>query len=128
MDEYGESAGDNPFAGNGAPQGSGFSSANFPAQSGQSAVWYDEDFVQWQVSLTDTGFTATAFLAGTGQIVLRGQTQGYIVNYGIFDATGQQIGYGQGSFDDPSHLSVTSYWANGAFLGSGRFHVNHPPN
>jgi hypothetical protein len=68
-------------------------------------------------------------LKGVGfKVTLRGQSQGYSVNYGIFDASGQQIGYGQGSIDDASHISVTSYWSNGAFLGTGQFHVNHPPN
>ncbi len=60
--------------------------------------------------------------------MLRGQTQGFAMSYGIFDSIGQQIGYGQGSIDDASHISVTSYWANGAIMGATRFHVNHPPN
>jgi hypothetical protein len=67
-------------------------------------------------------------LPDSGQVVFRGQTKGYAVSYGIFDTVGQQIGYGQGSIDDASHISVTSYWSNGAILGSGRFHINHPPN
>ena len=43
-------------------------------------------------------------------------------------AGASNAGFGQGSVVDASHLSVTSYWANGAILGSTRFHVNHPPN
>ena len=29
---------------------------------------------------------------------------------------------------DPTHINYTSYWSNGAFLGSGQFHINHTPN
>ena len=29
---------------------------------------------------------------------------------------------------DASHISISSFSSNGAFLGSGRFHINHPPN
>jgi len=73
-------------------------------------------------------FSATAFIPGSGQIVIRGQSQGYATSYGIFDAAGQQFGYGQGTIDDASHISWISYYSNGTFLGSGQFHVNHPPN
>jgi hypothetical protein len=99
-----------------------------PQQSGQSAIWYDDEFNQWQVSISGANFSASAFLPNSGQVVLRGQTQGFAVSYGIFDTIGQQIGYGQGNIDDASHISVTSYWSNGAILGTGRFHINHPPN
>ncbi len=30
--------------------------------------------------------------------------------------------------DDASHMSWISYYSNGTFLGSGQFHINHPPN
>ena len=99
-----------------------------PQQAGQSAVWYDDEFNQWQVSINGVNFSATAFIPGSGQVLLRGQSQGYALSYSIIDAAGQQIGYGQGTIDDDSHISVISYWSNGAFLGSTQFHVNHPPN
>jgi len=97
-------------------------------QAGETAIWYDDQFVQWQVSINGTNFTASAFLPGTGQLMLRGLSQDYAISYEIYDASGQQIGYGQGAFDDASHISVSSFWSNGVFLGSGRFHINHPPN
>jgi uncharacterized caspase-like protein len=128
MDEYGN-GGSGSFASQpGQPPAYDFPAGSMPQQGGQTTVWYDEEFNQWQVSINGASFTASAFLPGTGPVALRGESQGYAVSYGIFDANGQQIGYGQGSIDDASHISVTSYWSNGAFLGSGRFHVNHPPN
>lgn len=112
-----------PSAGNPAGQ-----AGQSPQQSGASAIWYDDQYNQWQVTLNGASFSATAFLPGSGQVTLRGQTQGYAVSYGIFDGVGQQIGYGQGTMTDATHLAVMSYWSNGAFLGSGQFHINHPPN
>ena len=116
--------------------GNGFGAQQYPpaanmppqGQGGQTALWYDNEYNTWQVSINGSEFTANAFVPGTGQVSLRGQSQGYAVNYGIFDANGQQIGYGQGSIDDASHISVSSYWSNGTFIGSTQFHVNHPPN
>jgi len=99
-----------------------------PQQAGQSSIWYDNEFNQWQVSINGDNFSATAFIPGFGQIVIRGQSQGYATSYGIFDAAGQQFGYGQGTIDDASHMSWISYYSNGTFLGSGQFHINHPPN
>ena len=99
-----------------------------PQQAGRSAVWYDDEFNQWQVSISGANFSASTFLPNSGQVVLRGQTQGFAVSYGIFDTIGQQIGYGQGSIDDARHISVTSYLSNGAILGTARFHINHPPD
>ncbi len=115
-------SGDMPSIG-GFPAG-----GDLPQQADQTAIWYDDQFNQWQVSQTGTNFSASAFLPGSGQVMLRGQTQGFAISNGIFDAVGQQIGYGQGTIDDASHITVTSYWSNGALLGAGRFHVNHPPN
>jgi len=128
MDEYDENDGGDWTAQDGSQQMNDFPATMTPSQAGQSAVWYDDQFVQWQVSINGDYFTASAFLAGTGMVELRGQSQGYALSYGIFDSTGQQIGYGQGNFDDVSHISVISYWSNGALMGSGRFHVNHAPN
>ena len=102
--------------------------AGYPQQAGQSAIWYDDQYNQWQVSMSGSSFSASAFLPGSGQVVLRGQSKGFAISYDIFDSLGQQIGYGQGTIDDASHISVTSYWSNGTILGVGRFHVNHPPN
>ncbi len=96
--------------------------------AGQTAIWYDDQYNQWQVSIDGGNFAASAFLPGSGQVMLRGQSQGFAVTYGIFDSIGQQIGYGEGTIVDASHIAVTSYWANGAILGAGRFHINHPPN
>lgn len=92
-----------------------------------TAVWHDNEFNQWQVIVVGDNFTASSFLPGSGPISLQGQSQGYGVSYGIFDANGLQIGYGQGTISDASHINVTSYWSNGAILGSTTFHVNHPP-
>ena len=64
-----------------------------PQQAGQSSIWYDNEFNQWQVSINGDNFSATAFIPGFGQIVIRGQSQGYATSYGIFDAAGQQFGY-----------------------------------
>ena len=88
----------------------------------------NNQYLQWQVTINGDNFVASTFMPGTGQVELRGRSQGFALSYGIFDAMGQQIGYGQGSIDDATHISVSSYWANGVFIGSGRFHVNHPPN
>lgn len=130
MDEYQQDMDDGGWMTDANQQAAGgFPSVAMPPQQmGQSAVWYDDQFNQWQVTTDGTNFSATTFLPGSGTVVLRGQTQGFAVSYGIFDATGLQIGYGQGSIDDATHLSVISYWSNGTFLGSGRFHINHPPN
>lgn len=100
---------------------------NIP-QSGQGAIWYDNDHIQWQVTMNGTVFNASTFYPGLGQIALQGNIQGYTVNYGVYDVNGLQIGYGQGTVDDQTHMSVTSYWMNGVIIGSGTFHVNHPPN
>lgn len=101
-------------------------SAMPPQQAGQSLTWYDDESNQWQVSKSGSNLSASTFLPDSGQVVYRGQTRGYAVSYGIFDTSGQKIGYGQGSFDDASHISVTNYWSNGAVRGSRRFHINHP--
>ena len=113
------------FPSTGMPGGQ---TGQFPQQAGASAIWYDDQYNQWQVTLNGASFSATTFMPGSGQVTLRGQTQGYAVSYAIFDAVGQQIGYGQGTMTDATHLAVMSYWSNGAFLGSGQFHINHPPN
>ena len=54
--------------------------------------------------------------------------QGYGLSFGIFDINGQQIGYGEATMTDQTHLAYSSFYVNGAFMGSGQFHVNHPPN
>ena len=110
------------------PSGNTFPQTGAMPPGAQGAVWYDDEFMQWQVSMNGNSFNASTFYPGTGQITLSGQSQGNAVSYVIYDASGLQIGYGQGNIDDASHISVTSYWANGAFLGSTRFHVNHQPN
>jgi hypothetical protein len=118
-----------PDQDDGMPDFGSFPPSAMPAlQADQSAIWYDDQLNQWQVSMAGASFSASAFIPGSGQLVLRGQTEGFAVSYGIFDSIGQQIGYGQGTIDDASHITVTSYLSNGALLGAGRFHVNHPPN
>ncbi len=113
-------AGTSPQAGN-YPQ-------NMPnPQTSTTATWYDDEYTQWQVIITGDNFTASALVPGSGAYQLQGQSQGYGLSYGIFDASGQQIGYGQGTIVDASHIAVTSYWSNGTLLGSTRFHVNHMP-
>ncbi len=129
MDEYEDSA-DVPWMSDETmPAYGNLPPATMPSgESGQSAIWYDDQFIQWQVIQAGGDFSASAILPGSGQVVLRGQRQGFTLTYDIFDSIGQQIGYGEGTIDDASHISVTSYWADGAILGAGRFHVNHPPN
>ncbi len=113
-------AGTSPQAGN-YPQ-------NMPNQQmSTTATWYDDEYTQWQVVITGDNFTASALVPGSGAYQLQGRSQGYGLSYGIFDASGQQIGYGQGTIVDASHIAVTSYWSNGTLLGSTRFHVNHMP-
>ncbi len=110
-----------------APQGGNYP-PNMPNQQmSTTATWYDDEYTRWQVIITGDKFTASALAPGSGGSQLQGQSQGYALSYGIFDATGQQIGYGQGTIVDASHIAVTSYWSNGTFLGSTRFHVNHMP-
>lgn len=128
MDEVNNGANDGFAAGQDPAAMNQYPAISAPPQGGQAAIWYDDQFNQWQVSINGANFTASSFLPGTGQVTLRGQSQGYAISYQIFDGMGQQIGYGQGNIDDALHISVSSYWSNGAFLGSGRFHVNHPPN
>ena len=99
-----------------------------PQQGGQTAVWYDNEFIEWAAQVNGIYFTASTFYPGMGQISLQGQFDGYLVSYGIYDAMGNQVGYGQGSIDDDTHISVTSFWMTGQLIGSGQFHVNHTPN
>lgn len=100
---------------------------NMP-QGGQTAMWYDNEYNQWQVTISGASFVASSFLPGTGQISLSGQIQGTVVNFYILDGNGMQIGYGQGTMTDATHVAYSSYWSNGVFMGSGQFHINHPPN
>jgi hypothetical protein len=110
-----------------SPQGGNYPQNMPNQQMSTTATWYDDEYTQWQVIITGDNFTASALAPGSGAYQLRGQSQGYGLSYGIFDATGQQIGYGQGTIVDASHIAVTSYWSNGTLLGSTRFHVNHTP-
>ena len=91
-------------------------------------IWYDDQYNQWQVQVNGQQFAAAAFLAGVGQIGLTGQIQATGISFAIFDGYGNRIGYGQGAMRDPTHVTYTSYYSNGVFLGSGTFHINHPPN
>ncbi|MBT8076921.1 MAG: caspase domain-containing protein [Gammaproteobacteria bacterium] len=97
-------------------------------QQGQQAFWVDDEWIQWDVVTNGNSFSASTFYPDMGQITLQGQAQGAMVNYYIYDSAGQQIGYGQGSFMDATHLSVVSYWMNGVEIGRGQFHINHQPN
>ena len=110
-----------------SPQGGNYPQDMPNQQMSTTATWYDDEYTQWQVIITGDNFTASALVPGSGAYQLQGRSQGYGLNYGIFDAAGQQIGYGQGTIVDASHIAVTSYWANGTLLGSTRFHVNHAP-
>ena len=110
-----------------SPQGGNYPQNMPNQQMSTTATWYDDEYTQWQVIITGENFTASALPPGSGGYQLQGQSQGYGLSYGIFDATGQQIGYGQGTIVDASHIAVTSYWSNGTLLGSTRFHVNHMP-
>ena len=94
---------------------------------GNVIIWYDDEYNQWQVTMNGASFTASAFVDGTGMVTLQGQAMGNEVRYGIFNAAGQQIGYGGGTVTDPTHIAVNSFWANGTPIGSTRFHINHPP-
>jgi hypothetical protein len=110
-----------------SPQGGNYPQNMPNQQMSTTATWYDDEYTQWQVIITGDNFTASALVPGSGAYQLQGQSQGYGLSYGIFDAAGQQIGYGQGTIVDASHIAVTSYWSNGTLLGSTRFHVNHAP-
>lgn len=95
---------------------------------GQQAFWVDDEWVQWDVVTNGNAFTASTFYPELGPIMLQGEAQGAMVNYYIYDGSGQQIGYGQGQFMNATHISVVSYWMNGVEIGRGQFHINHQPN
>ena len=94
----------------------------------QTAVWYDDYYNEWSVVIDGDAFVSTAFVAGMGQLQVRGTVQGSRTTYRVYDGYGNEIGYGQGVLTDPTHLSYTSYFSNGALWASGRFHINHRPD
>ena len=100
---------------------------NIPAPEPGGMFWVDDEYNQWQVTLNGAYFTATANLPGTGMLMLQGQFAGNQVSFGIFDAFGNQIGYGSGVFADQTHFNTTSYYSNGVLIGNTQFHVNHMP-
>jgi len=124
-DEYNDYTADDPMQGN--MPGGNMSGGNMP-QGGQTALWYDNEGNQWQVTISGASFMASSYLPDAGQIQLSGQAQGNVLNFYILDGNGMQIGYGQGTMTDPTHVNYSSYWSNGAFMGSGQFHINHAPN
>ena len=81
----------NPPVQNSLPQ----TGRGMPQQGGQTAVWYDNEFIEWAAQVNGIYFTASTFYPGMGQISLQGQFDGYLVSYGIYDAMGNQVGYGQ---------------------------------
>ena len=132
MAEMEESGDDYGMPPGGRQPGTTQQGGNFPStmpnqQMPETAVWYDDDYNQWQVTISGDNFVAGAMIPGFGSYQLRGQSQGYQVSYSIFDESGLQIGYGGGNITDASHIAVTSYWANGIILGSTTYHVNHAP-
>ncbi len=109
-----------------SPQGGNYPQNMPNQQMSTTQTWYDTYYNQYQVIITGDNFTASVVMPGLGAYQLRGRSQGYGLSYNIFDSTGQQIGYGQGTIVDASHIDATSYWSNGTSLRF-QFHINHAP-
>lgn len=94
----------------------------------ETAVWYDDSGLPWQVMVEGNSFVAQAEVFGLGTIIMRGQVLGEVVSYNLVDVSGDGVGYGEGVIDDDSHISYASYLPNGVMFASGQLHVNHVPN
>ena len=94
----------------------------------QGAVWYDDSGLPRQVEVSGANFTAQADVPGLGRIRIIGRVIGVSLSYQLRDVAGNAVGYGEGSFDDATHISYISYLPNGVPFASGQLHVNHAPN
>ena len=99
-----------------------------PGPRTQGAVWYDDSGLPWQVEVSGANFTAQADVPGLGRIRIIGRVIGVSLSYQLRDVAGNAVGYGEGSFDDATHISYISYLPNGVPFASGQLHVNHAPN
>ncbi len=94
-----------------------------------NATWYDDYGVVWSIQYTATQFQGTANTR-QGMWGIKGGTnqQSGMIEYQIFDSSGNILGRGQGQFTDQSHISFRTVDAKGKVIGQGQFHINHAPS
>ena len=110
-----------------SPQGGNYPQNMPNQQMSTTQTWYDDLSNRYQVTITGNNFTASVRMRGFGAYQLRGQLQGYGLSYDIFDSTGQQAGYGQGTIINASHINATNYWSNWLGPVNFQYHINHAP-